>query len=937
MKRRSNRILHAAFGILLSLLCMAPVVSFSQTQGPTLTASFTQPNVTLKAGEIVSNVLKIVSTASEPVRFKVSLTLPGHWRVMSLDEKIFTMEAKDTMYIPIRIIPSNLKGNSQYFISAVLRDSSAKQRASASFVTASIKQIRWDLNIFPSSRIYFMNNQTSVPFAVNLFNEGNENQDIVLTLSETGKNSILTDSTGLIVKKRFFNLNLDPFRDTTLHFNFSYFEGKRNFRRVDVESHNPGRRYDEKKYSLYFHSQDPKLNGATSFTRNKRIEFIRLNSVKKVSPYNGFVLPVIMDANVYNVLSAQPVMNLVFRGSTLLENGASLVYFTQMNYSSYYYNPKAYQNSSFYLGYYHRWGNVQIGDVSAGSGFGIPASGRGITGEYHITDKQTVGAYFTMSPRLIDPYRVSYGLTYRGIFADKQVLTGTLGHTQDRIGNYSTDFLGARYTFSVTRNHHFSVNATESHSTLRFLPGNPVHYGTLLGFSYSGLYLKEKLVPTVQVDYASRYFSSTNAQRFNYSDRISYMLPGKRSLSLQNNYIAYEMPTYVVGTYTVNRYFNNYLYYSLNTPMGRMMPGLFYNFADQNNIRLHYRGVSFDYNTYNQEKNVRFSFSTRGGYNYLPDYPQVPEFFSMSAYSLMQYHTITGSVRYTYGYQNIYDINTLLQQRIYPQMLYLSLQHQYLFPDPRFVLESNVSYSYQNYNYGHSFGLFPDLYFYTFSGWRFKVSVGYNFNTSMPNRTDLYSGNITTANEQDNKPVVNQGVFVGFGVRKEFGIPIPKKYRKKTNSTVSFVAFIDLNGNRIMDKEEIPLENIVIHVGDHELLTDENGQAKLVNIPSGGYPMSVVSLTDLQGWFPLVDDSLQVSNKTVYLPLVLLFLTKFTNDGFPFLFHDVEWCVYVFYSLTKRHIVVVLREEQHVRDNAPKKQSFTCSRASWYKKESCLY
>jgi len=138
----------------------------------------------------------------------------------------------------------------------------------------------------------------------------------------------------------------------------------------------------------------------------------------------------------------------------------------------------------------------------------------------------------------------------------------------------------------------------------------------------------------------------------------------------------------------------------------------------------------------------------------------------------------------------------------------------------------------------------------------------------MPNRTDLYSGNITTANEQDNKPVVNQGVFVGFGVRKEFGIPIPKKYRKKTNSTVSFVAFIDLNGNRIMDKEEIPLENIVIHVGDHELLTDENGQAKLVNIPSGGYPMSVVSLTDLQGWFPLVDDSLQVSNKTVYLPFI---------------------------------------------------------------------
>jgi hypothetical protein len=873
MKRHTNRFSISIGRVVLSLLLLIPVTIFSQNNQIAFSASFVMPSITLNEGEIISNVLKVVSNGDAESKFSVSITVPGRWNILSIKNKIYSISPKDTLYIPIRIIPSHLKGNAQYFINAIIRDEMGKQRAGASFVTTTTKQVSWEMNLSPSNRIYFMNNETSVPFSLNVLNRGNENQDIVVTMSEAGKNGIVSDSAGLILKKRYFNFNLDPIKDTTVKLNFSYYEGKRNFRRIDLETYNPGKKFEEKKYSLYFRSQDPKLNGGSSFSRNKRIEFVRLNSIKKVSQYNSFVIPVIMEANAYNIMSGQPVMNLIFRGNTLLENGANLVYFTQMNYSSYQFNPYSFQSNSYYLGYFHRKGNVQIGDVGSNSGIGIPASGRGITGEYHITDKQSVGGYFTMAPRLINPYRISYGLTYRGIFSNKSILSASLGRTQDRMTGINSNFLGARYVFGITRFHHFGVTATGSQSDYTFNPGIATRYGCLLGFNYGGILLNEKLTPVLQVDYSSRNFSNSNSRRFSIADRVSYQLPKRRALMLQNNYMSYEIPIFMYSSilptnYFVNQYFNNALYYSTNTIKGRIMPGIFYNFTDQNGVRNQYRGVSLDYNTFNPEKNSRFSFSTRAGYNHLTDYPSIPDFFSLSAYSLFQYHTIQASVRYNYGYQNIYDVRTLTTS-VYPQLLYLSVQDQYVFPDPRFVLETAVNYSYQNYNYGHNFGLFPDLYFYSFTGWRFKLSVGYNFNRSMPSRSDLYSGNNAIANEQQSTAaIVNQGVYLGFGVRKEFGLPIPKKFRKKTNATIDFVAFIDLNGNRIMDPDEIPLENIVIRVGDHEMLTDVKGEARLVNIPGGTYTLVISSLTDLQGWFPLNDDSIQTANKTVYLPFI---------------------------------------------------------------------
>ena len=107
------------------------------------------------------------------------------------------------------------------------------------------------------------------------------------------------------------------------------------------------------------------------------------------------------------------------------------------------------------------------------------------------------------------------------------------------------------------------------------------------------------------------------------------------------------------------------------------------------------------------------------------------------------------------------------------------------------------------------------------------------------------------------------------GVRKEFGIPIPKIFSKKRFTDIQFVAFLDVNGNHKKDKNEVLLENIVIRLGDNEIQTNENGSATLYNLQSGTYKLTTFSLIDLEGWFSILDDSLLVTDQKIqYVPFV---------------------------------------------------------------------
>ena len=180
-------------------------------------------------------------------------------------------------------------------------------------------------------------------------------------------------------------------------------------------------------------------------------------------------------------------------------------------------------------------------------------------------------------------------------------------------------------------------------------------------------------------------------------------------------------------------------------------------------------------------------------------------------------------------------------------------------------MQNSVAFNYQNQSRASRLNYFPELFYFTNSGWRFSVNanLSYGFRRSRAGFTSL--GTPTTVNEETASSTGN--VRVGASIRKEFGIPIP--FTKKKNYTKTFVAFYDQNGNSIKDKDEPSLENVVIQVGLDELITNKDGIAQLIYASGGTYAYKAFSLENLKGWFPNIDDSLSiVSEGKEFVPFV---------------------------------------------------------------------
>jgi hypothetical protein len=257
---------------------------------------------------------------------------------------------------------------------------------------------------------------------------------------------------------------------------------------------------------------------------------------------------------------------------------------------------------------------------------------------------------------------------------------------------------------------------------------------------------------------------------------------------------------------------------------------------------------------------------------------------------MVGWRTLSANVRYMYGPMGIAAIgnfNTFGTR--YPQYIFSSVNYQYVFKETRFVGEMALNHSWNNQTYANNIFLAPNLYFFTKNGWRFNLLVSYGLNARNNERAVefyQYQGNITVPEPEERMSYTNN-FNLSVGLRKQFGIPIPKKFRKVQYVNANFLAFLDFNGNKIMDNEEVPLENIVIKVNGHEVLTDKDGKGKFVNIPCGTYEHKIIPLVDLDGWFTYTMDSIDIIGEQYYVPFtrgvkvsgsVVLDREKFTKD-----------------------------------------------------------
>jgi hypothetical protein len=826
-----------------------------------LTTRFVKPMVEFTKGELIANVFVVTNNLPTTQKFYVDFTIPIEWEVIAKNHNLYELLPGDSLIIPVHVIPrEKFKGNTRFMFYAFLSDEKNKNLGTNYFYGLIKKNIRWAVTV-SDNKIYLPNNVVSVPFSIGVINESTDEQDIHLTASTLKKNVLIRDSSNTHEAKFPLTFTLKAFADTEWHFSFNKYKEPRNFRLLDVEDYQPYSLGEAKKYRLDINSFSPNPAENKKFRVGNKIDFVQLSDSWEVNHNSSMVIPLIVDANIYNLVGSQPMMTVNLQGSMFFNDSSTLTYQTQFTYFSNFFSTVPYQNAFYNLGYYAKKFNIQFGNINSGL-LGTYQTGKGLKGEYYINKNQRIGAFYVASPELFKfmPTIYSFGLNHS--FENKIIRVSTvLGRSVDQRLNTTTDVATTNASFKILKNHVFGIRLGGSHYVQN--DSNYTKYGYLLGAFYSGVLFKNVWHINLNGTYISPNFGVFSNERITANLGNDVVVKKKWKFDLQNNFYRYKQPE--ANLLYINYFLNNQLNISSTSASNRFYyPFLFYNISSISNFLVHSRGVGINVSNYQLDKNVRYFFNLRSGYNRAIDTLNTDYFFTQMAVFL-QVHTFSFMIRYSLGNQSLSRQSFFSNSRSNPQSIGISTRYQYQFKNPSFIYQQLASYSYSTFT-GNQFNITPELLYFTKTGWRFRIFNEINFSKGSKSRLpeNYY---FTNNADEIQVPHWNYNYYLGIGIRKEFGIPVP--FVKPVNSTLTFKAFYDVNGNGKRDAGETCLENIVIRVNGWEVITNEKGEAELKNIPKGKYPFVSFSVVDLKGWFPNIADTL-IANKSseVNIPFV---------------------------------------------------------------------
>lgn len=856
---------------LITLMIGSGNWAIAQFNGVTPTdfeVNFVIPEVEFKQNEIVSNPIRVVNRGTTAVQLSLDISAPPGWTLLKVNRRDFNLAAGDSIFIPTRLIPKGkVEGNTKYAINAMIRTQEGFPVGVGSYFCFTKKVVKWEMKVGPSEKVYFKNGEDEATFDLNLTNKGNYSQDFQMTLDGGQREDLLLlDTLGNIVRHPSYTLSLDEDEDTTMSFMVRPVQFKRNYRTVSLLSHLPFTLTQEKRYRYYAISEEAKDIDSSSIKRGTKIDFIRLGNELTVSPYGSDHLPLNVEARFQNVLSDFTVMSLNMNGLKQLDEERRLVYFTQLFLSQNFYNRELLDKTPWYVGYFtDRW-DVQLGNVN-GRSIGMPATGKGITGSYKINSEHRVGGHFTLNPGFQDDRIRSYGV-FHDYFGKKNFrVSSSLSRSEDKIANRQSNVASTRVSARLAKGHNLSLMG--SYSLSSFDDTSYTRTGYMLGATYSGVMAERRLRTSTNVRYSNPTFGLSTSELLTINNRSSYTINDTWEAQLLNSYNHNERYTDIFSDSIYSEFttFNNRLNFAARTDVGVFQPGVFYNIQEQPLFTLHSRGLGFNYNKFNLKNNTLFTTSIQAGYNNPLQYSEIKEYFTARWSMLARVRTMSVNLRYNYGPSNPLLLTTAFSQFAYPKQFRGSVQHQYMFQNSRFILQSSATYSYNNQLLSHSMGLFPELYYFSSTGWRFSVNASYNYITSNVAEATRELNQNQGLQRSNIEPTRTSNMRMGVSIRKEIGIPIP--FSKQQNHNLEFISFYDLDGDGIHDKDEPTIENVVIRLHKEEVLTNINGEARMKNLPGGDYYMMIQALDAPEGWFPEVPDSLQViADMEVAIPFV---------------------------------------------------------------------
>ena len=835
-----------------------------------VSTKFSKPTEELKKGQIISNVLKIINHADIPLNFSVDAIFPGGWKRIGSKNKIHIAKPKDTVFVPIIILPTKLiNGNTEIIVNTFIIDEDGQQIGNNFFTLTTTKKVAWSIDIKNNTNFYFKNDENTKDFNFLINNNGNYNQDIFVSYTIPRKDLILTDTLlkPLIEPNKTFTL-LPGEQKEIKHKIIAKSINERNENRISINNYLPLTNTQRIARTLIVNTSEPKIR-KTDLQRKTKINFIKLPNEIEANSFGYPNLPLIVDLTAQNILDNRSFLSLNLQGFKQLNPEASLVYFTQLNYSNSFFTNNVFKNAPWYVGYFDDKKSIEIGQVN-GDLIGASSSGKGIKLGYQFNEKHSAGGFYVNSNGFFSSENsiISYGGWYKFKYNESIRLRASAGRSSNNFTERVNNSIILQPSVNFLNSH--SISFISGFNNLQFKV-NDISQSTngyLIGTNYSSIAFKKKLRSNINVRYNDKYFSNGSSERINISQRFNYQLSKDWIAIATNNYQKSNIFNRNTDTflYTQENFFSN-VSFSKKTLKGSYQPGVFFEYRNFPNNSFVLRGLNFRYSLYNFEKNLLSSIFTRAGYAKPKDIIDSEEYFSLEMSGLFRYQTWSLTGRYNLG--TFSSISSQQNQNNFstPQSLRLSIQNQYLFPSRQFVLESNLIYSYNNIFKNHSLGIFPQLFYFSDSGWRFGLSANYMFTTSdfssVYDTTDIGQNQ----NQASIGPTVNSNLNLNFSLRKEFGVPIP--FTNKTAASAKFVSFLDINGNNIKDKNEVSIQNVVVKLNKHEVITNFDGEASIKNVQQGKYKLEILPLEELNGWFSNTKDSIFINEDGInYIPFV---------------------------------------------------------------------
>jgi hypothetical protein len=575
-----------------------PLCFLSQNAINGIKVSLDTTEVSFINGRAVTNKLIVYNSNDIKKTISVNVSHPESWKFLGDKFKVYEIDPLDTIFIPIRVIPlGSVKGGTKYVISCIVRDVDKNMAvASAYFYVKKPKYFNWKISSIPSKQFYLKNNQTEVDLAFKIFNLGNDDDEINFRIKSNPLDNILfLDSNNEETNNEHY-FELAQQTDTIIRFKAKVQNDIRNFKYVGVNFEDI---IDVRKsYSIFANAQTDVLS-SSKYIRNGGIKMIKLPNKIKINPFSSTSMPLTIEANISNINSRLPLINLFGRGNMLFGESKILTYNSQFFLSTINKNPL--RNSLIQFGFNTPKYNIQAGNLPTPFGF----SGRGLSGRYKFNPKITVGAFSTLSPPLSGQNYFTMGLT--SIYRPNKITnlntvigraTG-LGNNQNRDYTYFTNFSN----FQIFPSQRISLNGN-----IALASNSTTQSNTLIriGAGYNGAFFNHRLNIGLNSFYSNGnplFIGNTSAGINNFGSSISY----KFNKDWKVTYMANTNQRGSFGSFSSYNVFSNTILI-IGKVLGKpFSPSLTYNFITLGNNRLYNRSINYGTSQISIFKNTKIS------------------------------------------------------------------------------------------------------------------------------------------------------------------------------------------------------------------------------------------------------------------------------------------------------------------------------------------